>query len=371
MNFDFSQEQKQLRATVRRFLDENCTSKVVRAALEGADKYDARLWKGLAELGLLGVAIPEAYGGTGAGALELCVVAEELGRALAPVPYSSSIYLAAELLSVAGDEAQMRRWLPKIASGEAIGTLALVEGPGDIAPGAIRSVVRGGKLRGVKTFTPDGEIADFAIVAARASDAGVGLFVVDLSGPGVSRAGVECVDPSRGHAEIRFEDAAAEPLGAVQEGWALLTRALDRAAALTAFEQVGGADRALEMARDYALDRMAFGRPIGSFQAIKHKLADMYVANTLARSNAYYAAWALAANAGELAEAAANARISATEAYRMSARESLQTHGGVGFTWEHDCHLHYRRANLLAVGLGSPRYWENRLIDAMLQRNAA
>jgi alkylation response protein AidB-like acyl-CoA dehydrogenase len=371
MNFDFSEEQKQLRATVRRFLDENCSTKVVRATLEGANKYDARLWKGLAELGLLGVAIPETYGGTGAGALELCVVAEELGRALAPVPYSSCVYLAAELLKLSGDEVQMRRWLPRIASGEAIGTLALVEGPGEIAPGAIRSAVRGGRLRGVKTFTPDGEISDFAIVAARANDSDVGLYVVNLAGSGVSRAGVESVDPSRNYAEIRFEDAAAEPLGETGEGWALLTRALDRAAALMAFEQVGGSDRALEMARDYALDRMAFGRPIGSFQAIKHKLADVYVANTLARSNAYYAAWALAANEGELTEAAANARISATEAHRLSARENLQTHGGIGFTWEHDCHLHYRRANLLGVALGSPRYWENRLIEAMLRRNAA
>jgi alkylation response protein AidB-like acyl-CoA dehydrogenase len=371
MNFDFSEEQTQLRATVRRFLDENCSSKVVRAALEGADKYDSRLWKGLADLGLLGVAIPETYGGAGAGALELCVVAEELGRALAPVPYSSSIYLAAELLRLSGDETQMRRWLPKIASGTAIGTLALAEGPGDIAPGGIRSVVKGGKLRGAKVFTPDGEIADFAIVAARVNDADVGLFVVDLADRGVSRTRVESVDPSRNHAEIVFENAVADPLGAVDEGWALLMRGLDRAAALMAFEQVGGADRALEMARDYALDRMAFGRPIGSFQAIKHKLADVYVANTLARSNAYYAAWALAAGEGELAEAAANARISATEAYRLSAAESLQTHGGIGFTWEHDCHLHYRRANLLAVALGSPRYWENRLIEAMLRRNAA
>jgi alkylation response protein AidB-like acyl-CoA dehydrogenase len=371
MNFDFSQEQQELRATARRFLSENSSSKAVRAVLEGPSKYDARLWEGLAELGLLGVAIPETYGGTGAGALELCVVAEELGRALAPVPYSSCVYLAAETLKLSGDEVQMKRWLPKIASGEAIGTLAWVEGPGEPAPAAIRSVVRGGKLRGVKTATPDGEIADFAIVAARAGDDDVGLYVVDLAGPGVSRAGVESIDPTRNHAEIRFDDAAAEPLGASGEGWATLTRALDRAAALMAFEQVGGADRALEMARDYALDRMAFGRPIGSFQAIKHKLADMYVANTLARSNAYYAAWALAASEGDLPEAAANARVSATEAYRLSARESLQTHGGIGFTWEHDCHLHYRRANLLAVALGPPRYWENRLIEAMLRRNAA
>lgn len=366
MNFDFSDEQKQLRDEARRFLSENCTPKHVRAILEGKDTYDRALWKGLADLGLIGVAIPEEFGGAGAGRLELCVVAEELGRALAPVPYSSTVYLAAELLMLAGSDAQKKAWLPKIASGEAIGTLALVEGIGDPTPRSIMTAAAGGKISGTKTLVPDGGIADFAVVVARE-----GLFIVDLEGAGVVRENVETVDPTRNHARIVFNGAPADPLGNGADAWALVNKALDRAAVLVAFEQIGGADRALEMGRDYALDRIAFGRPIGSFQAIKHILADMYVAATLARSNAYYGAWALSTDAGELAEAAANARVSATQAYQLCSKNNNQVHGGMGFTWEFDCHLYYRRSNLLALTLGSLTMWENRLIDEMRKRNAA
>ncbi|MFV0281562.1 MAG: acyl-CoA dehydrogenase family protein [Rhodoblastus sp.] len=368
MNFDFSDEQKQLRDEARRFLSENCTPKEVRAVLEGKDTYDRALWKGLADLGLIGVAIPEEFGGAGAGRLELCVIAEELGRALAPVPYSSTVYLAAELLMLAGSDAQKKAWLPKIAAGEAIGALALVEGAGDPTPASIATSAAGGKVSGTKTLVPDGGIADFAIVATRE-----GLFIVDLNGPGVKRENVETVDPTRNHARIVFDKAAGDQLGGagLKESWALIDKVLDRAAVLVAFEQIGGADRALEMGRDYALDRIAFGRPIGSFQAVKHILADMYVAATLARSNAYYGAWALSTDAGELAEAAANARVSATQAYQLCAKNNNQVHGGMGFTWEFDCHLYYRRSNLLALTLGSLTLWENRLIDQMRKRNAA
>ncbi|MEI2734165.1 MAG: acyl-CoA dehydrogenase family protein [Rhodoblastus sp.] len=366
MNFDFSDEQKQLRDEARRFLSENCTPKHVRAILEGKDTYDRALWKGLADLGLIGVAIPEEFGGAGAGRLELCVVAEELGRALAPVPYSSTVYLAAELLMLAGTDAQKKAWLPKIASGEAIGALALVEGVGDPTPRSIMTAAVGGKISGTKTLVADGGVADFAIVVARE-----GLFIVDLEGAGVSRENVETVDPTRNHARIVFDNAPADPLGAGADAWSLVDKVLDRAAVLVAFEQIGGADRALEMGRDYALDRIAFGRPIGSFQAVKHILADMYVAATLARSNAYYGAWALSTDAGELAEAAANARVSATQAYQLCAKNNNQVHGGMGFTWEFDCHLYYRRSNLLALTLGSLTMWENRLIDEMRKRNAA
>ncbi len=375
MNFDFSDEQKQLRDQTRRFLSETCTTKEVRAVLEGKHKFDRAVWKGLADLGLIGVAIPEEFGGAGAGRLELCIVAEELGRALAPVPYSSTVYLASELLMLAGSDAQKKAWLPRIASGDAIGALALVEGIGDPTPRSIKVSARDGKITGTKTLVPDGEIADFAIVVARGKagddERGVGLYIVDLKGAGVSAKAIETVDPTRNHAEMTFNAAAADPLGATGEGWATLTKVLDRAAVLVAFEQIGGADRALEMGRDYALDRMAFGRPIGSFQAIKHMLADMYVAATLARSNAYYGAWALSTDAGELAEAAANARVSATQAYQLCAKNNTQVHGGMGFTWEFDCHLHYRRSNLLALSLGSLTFWENRLIDEMRKRNAA
>ncbi|ETR76102.1 acyl-CoA dehydrogenase [Afipia sp. P52-10] len=375
MNFDFSDDQKQLRDQARRFLAEKCTTKQVRQVLEGKDSYDRALWKGLAELGFLGVAIPEEYGGSGAGHLELAVIAEELGRAVAPVPVASSIYLAAEAIMIAGTDAQKRKYLPGLASGETIGTLALFEGKGNPNPAAIKASVSGGTLSGAKTPVADGEIADFAVVVARSGNAGretdIALYIVDLKGKGVSRRSLQSIDPTHNQAEITFNGAAAELLGRAEEGWSTLKQVLDRAAVLVAFEQVGGADRALEMGRDYALDRMAFGRPIGSFQAVKHVLADMYVNATLARSNAYYAAWALSTNSSELPEAAAGARISATQAFQHCSKQNIQVHGGMGFTWEFDCHLYYRRSNALALGLGSLTYWEDQLIDTMRARNTA
>jgi alkylation response protein AidB-like acyl-CoA dehydrogenase len=375
MNFEFSDDQKQLRDQARRFLAEKCPPKAVRAVLEGSAGYDKALWSGLAEMGFLGVAIPEEFGGTGAGHLELCVIAEEMGRALAPVPFSSTVYLAAEALMLAGSDAQKQKWLPKIASGEAIGTLALFEGPGNPSPQAIKVAAANGVLNGVKKPVADGAIADFAIVAARNGSGGretdIALYLVDLKAGGVDAKTLTNLDPSRNQAELTFKDCKAEPLGAANEGWSILSRVLDRAAVLMAFEQVGGADRALEMGRDYALDRIAFGRQIGSFQAIKHILADMYVAATLARSNCYYGAWALSTNAGELPEAAATARISATQAFQHCSKQNIQVHGGMGFTWEFDCHLYYRRSNALALSLGSLSYWEDQLIERMRKKNAA
>jgi hypothetical protein len=326
-------------------------------------------------LGFLGVAIPEEFGGAGAGHLELCVIAEEMGRALAPVPFSSTVYLAAEALLLAGSDAQKRKWLPAIAKGEAIGTLALFEGKGNPSPQAIKLSASGNLLNGAKIPVPDGAIADFAIVAARtastARETDISLFLVELKGAGVEVKTLSNIDPTRGQAEIIFANCKAEPLGRAGEGWSILSQVLDRAAVLTAFEQVGGADRALEMGRDYALDRIAFGRPIGSFQAVKHMLADMYVSATLARSNCYYGAWALSTNSSDLPEAAATARISATQAFQHCAKNNIQVHGGMGFTWEFDCHMYYRRANALALGMGSLSYWEDALIDRLRKRNAA
>jgi len=375
MNFDFSDEQKQLRDEARKFLSEKCPPKAVRAVLDGKAAYDRELWQGLAEMGFLGVAIPESYGGAGAGHLELCVIAEEMGRALAPVPFSSTVYLAAEALLIAGSEAQKQKWLPKIAKGEAIGTLALFEGKGNPSPQAIKLAASGHVLNGVKMPVADGAIADFAIVAARSGSGGrendISLYLAELKGDGVETKALSNIDPTRGQAEMSFKNARAEPLGRAGEGWSILTQVLDRAAVLMAFEQVGGADRALEMGRDYALDRIAFGRPIGSFQAVKHMLADMYVSATLARSNSYYGAWALSTNSSELPEAAAAARISATQAFQHCAKNNIQVHGGMGFTWEFDCHMFYRRANATALGLGSLSYWEDQLIDRMRKKNAA
>jgi acyl-CoA dehydrogenase len=375
MEFDFSPEQKQLKDQVRRFLADRCDRTAVRAVLDGPQSHDQALWQGLGELGYLGATIPEAYGGLGAGYLEACVIAEELGRAVAPVPYSSSIALAAECLMLAGSEAQKQRYLPRLASGESIGTLAMAEGTGRVNAASIATQALGDgasvRLNGAKTAVADGDIAEFAVVGANDSSGAMGLYLVDLSSAGVSRSSVATIDPTRSHARIGFENAPAERLGAAHDGWRLLEQVYDRAAVLIAFEQIGGADRALEMARDYALERFAFGRPIGSMQAIKHMLADMYVSATLARSNAYYGAWALSSNAPELPQAAATARVSATQAFQHCARNNIQVHGGMGFTWAFDCHLYYRRANLLALSLGALSTWEDRLIGQLRASRAA
>jgi alkylation response protein AidB-like acyl-CoA dehydrogenase len=381
MEFEFSAEQQQLKDQVRRFLADRCDRDAVRAVLEGEQPFDRPLWKAMGELGYLGASIPEAYGGLGAGYLEACVIAEELGRAVAPVPFGSSIALAAEFLLMAGTEAQKQKYLSRVASGEAIGTLALVEGTGRVTPASIAaSVVRAGEhhsLTGCKTAVADGDIADFAVVAARdasqvsASSPRISLFLVDLQQAGVKRSPLATIDPTRSHAQLDFDKAMAEPLGEPGAGLAIIEQVFDRAAILTAFEQLGGADRALEMARDYALERFAFGRPIGSLQAIKHMLADMYVSATLARSNCYYGAWALSTDAPELSTAAATARVSATQAYQHCSRNNIQVHGGMGFTWQFDCHLYYRRSNLLAVSLGPLSGWEDRLIKRLSEQRAA
>lgn len=375
MNFDFSDDQKLLRDQARKFLNEKCPSKAVRAVLEGTHGYDAALWKGIAEMGWLGTAIPEVYGGLGLGHLELCVVAEELGRVLAPVPVSSTLYLFAEALLAAGSEEQKKRLLPKTAEGALIGTFARAEGPGAVTPKSVRTSFRNGKLSGRKIAVVDGMDANYAIVLARISDEagerGLGLALVDLSAAGIARKAQDSIDPSRKHAEIAFDNAPAEALGKPGEGWTLTARVLDRAAIMTAFEQVGAADVCLAHAKEYAMNRYAFGRPIASYQAIKHKLADMYVNNELARSNAYFGAWALSSGAPELPLAAAAARVSATQAFDYAAKENIQTHGGVGFTWEFDCHLFYKRSRELALSLGPQRLWKDRLVTQLELSNAA
>jgi alkylation response protein AidB-like acyl-CoA dehydrogenase len=372
MNLDFSPEQQRLREAARRFLAERCTPVAVRKVLEGDDRLDRGLWRELAELGYLGVAIPEEFGGSGAGYLELCVIAEELGRVLAPVPVSSSTYLATEFLKIGGSPAQQAAYLPKLASGAVIGTFALAEGAGEPVARSLRATVEGGRLTGKKTPVPDGDTADFAIVAAGSVNSpGPSLYLVDLRGAGVERRPLATIDPTRGYAELTFRAAPAEPLALGEDGERVLARVLDGAAVLMAFEQLGGADRALESACEYAKERWAFGRPIGSHQAIKHMLADMYVSATLARSNCYYGAWALSTGADALAEAAACARISATQAFQHCARNNIQAHGGSGFTWAVDCHLYYRRSNLLALSLGGLAPWEDRLIDTLRRRRAA
>ena len=370
MNFDFGDELDLLRDQARRFLADRSPPAAVRRVLEGEAAYDAALWQAMAEMGWLGAAIPEEYGGAGLGYEGLCVIAEELGTALAPVPFASSVYLAGEAVLAAGSDAQKQKLLPEMAEGRTIGCFALAEGPGNPDPKRIQAAVAAGKLSGTKLPVADGDIADIAVVAARDEAGAVSLYLVDLAGAGVARETLQTVDPSRNHARLTFDGAAAEPLGPAGQGWAIARRLLDRAAILIAFEQVGGAQACLDMAKAYAMERYAFGRPIGSFQAIKHKLADVYVATELARSNAYYGAWAIATEAAELPLAAAAARVAATEAFHLASKENIQTHGGMGFTWEFDCHLYYRRAKQLALAIGSAPYWKDRLIAELETRNA-
>jgi alkylation response protein AidB-like acyl-CoA dehydrogenase len=371
MNFDFSEDQKFLKTEARRFLEANCPTSRVRKVLDDPTAtWDPELWKAVAGQGWLGAAIPEEHGGLGLGRLELCVIAEELGRAVAPIPFASTVYVLAEAVMLAGSEAQKAAVLPGIAAGEVIGALATSEGPGALSGASIRATVEGGRLSGTKIPVTDGGIATHALVLAREGGQ-LGLFLVDLSATGVNRETLSTLDPSRDAAKLVFDKVPAERLGGAGEGLALVEQVLDRAAVLLAFEQTGGADRALEMAKDYALERFAFGRAIANYQAIKHKLADMYVKNELARSNAYYGAWALNTNAPELPVAASAARIAASEAYWFGSKENIQTHGGIGFTWAVDCHLHYRRSRQLSLVAGAPRVWKDRLVSHLERRNAA
>jgi alkylation response protein AidB-like acyl-CoA dehydrogenase len=366
MNFDFSDDQKLLKEQVAKFLADKCPLKVVRRVLDGNEAFAGEVWKGLVDLGVPGIAIPEAYGGLGLSPLELCVVAEEIGRAAAPVPFDTSVVLATEALKLAGSEAQKKKWLPLLASGQAIGTLATAEGPQTPRPSNVRTQFGGGRLNGKKVPVADGAAATFAVVLAKNS-----LVLVELDQKGVARRNVETIDPARKHAELTFTDATAELLGAEGEGFRLLERLYDAAAVYLAFAQVGGAEAAMYMARDYALQRQAFGRLIGSYQAIKHKLADCYVKLELARSNAYYGAMMLTEGGADLPLAAAAARIAATDAYDFASKENIQTHGGIGFTWEADTQFHLRRARVLALSIGGPMAWKDKLVNRLEQKNAA
>ncbi|MEQ8746895.1 acyl-CoA dehydrogenase family protein [Pyruvatibacter sp.] len=375
MNFDFSDDQKMLKDQAAKFLGDKCKPENVRRILESDEPYDKALWKGLADMGFLGTTIPEAYGGLGLGYLELCVIAEELGRACAPVPLSSSVYLASEAINRFGSEEQKQAWLPKVASGDAIGCFAFAEGVQAPNGRTISTTLSGGKLSGTKLPVADGDVADFAVVVVKTgsgtSEGDLSLALVDLTGAGIKRESVSTIDPTRSHATITFDGAAAELVGKEGDGWANTQEVMNCAAVLIAFEQLGGTQAALEMAKDYALERYAFGRQIGSYQAIKHKLADMYVKLELARGHCYYGAWALSTNSPELPLAAAGARVAATEAYRFAAQENIQTHGGIGYTWEANTQFYYRRSKLLGLALGAPGQWKERIVRQLEQRNAA
>lgn len=372
MNFDFSDDQKFLRDEARKFLEAQCTSAHVRAVLDDDDvSHNDEVWQKIVEMGWLGAAIPEEFGGLGLGMLELCVIAEELGRVLAPVPFGSSAYFFAEAIKLAGTDEQKAEFLPKVADGSIVGCLATTEGPGALSASSVQTTAKDGTLSGTKVPVTDGDIATHAVVLAK-EGSGTGLYIVALDQDGISRNALKTIEPTRSHAEIKLDGATGARLGHESgNGMTVLDQVMNRAAVLLAFEQLGGASRCLEMATEYAKERHAFGRPIGGNQAIKHKLADIYVKNEVARSNAYYGAWALSTDAAELPEAAAAARVAASEAFWFASKENIQTHGGMGFTWEVDCHLYYRRAKLLAVQAGSPAVWKEKLVSALEAKNAA
>lgn len=366
MKFDFNEDQRFIRNDARRFLADRCPMEEVRQHLSSDPRVISPLWREMCELGWPGAAIPEAYGGLGMGYLELCVLAEELGRVVAPVPFSSSIYLAAEAILHYGSEAQKQQYLPGLASGEIVGTLAWSDSSEEPV-----SLV-GGSISGAKRAVAAGTLADIAVVSAVTTEDKHVLVLVELveraeaSSEYVEREALKSADPSIRNAQLTFDHCPAQVLGNGEDSRGALRWLLDRAAVLLAFEQIGGADRCLELAVDYVKERKTFGRAVGSYQAVKHKLARMYAQNELARSNAYYGAWALASESEELPIAASAARISATECFEFAAREGLHLHGGMGYTWEVDCHLYLKRSRDLALRLGGLRQWKEKLVSATL-----
>ena len=359
MNFAFSEEQDELRAVVRRFLAEKSPEPEVRRLMETESGYDPAVWRQAAQqLGLSGLAIPQKFGGSGFGYAELTVVFEEMGRVLLCAPFFASVALAANLLLSTDDEIAKADYLPGLASGDLIGTVALAEASGrwdesGVSLAATRTA-GGWALTGEKLFVLDGTVADLILIAAR-TPAGVSVFAVEKEAPGLAVEPLATMDQTRKQARVLLRATPARLVGDEGAGWAAISRMLDLAAAALAAEQVGGAQRVLEMAVDYAKTRVQFGKPIGSFQAIKHKCADMLLAVESARSAAYYAGFA-ADDGDELPVAASLAKAYCSEAYLRTAAENIQIHGGIGFTWEHPAHLYFKRAKSSELLFGDPAY---------------
>ena len=360
MNFGFSDEQEELRKMVKRFLEEKSPESEVRRLMATPEGYDSAVWDQMAkELALQGLGIPEEFGGQGFGPVELYVVFEEMGAALFCSPYFSTVALAANAVLFVGSEADKAKYLPGIASGETIATVALTDDAGlwDLTTTSTTASVSGNAfvVNGVRSYVTDGNVANVLFVPAM-TDQGLSLFAVDGTAAGVEREALSTMDQTRKQSRVTFTDAPAMLVGA--NGGALdgLQTTLHVAAAALAAEQVGGAQRVLTNSVEYAKVRVQFGRPIGSFQAIKHKCADMLLDVESAKSAAYYAAWAAQEQNDELAIAASLAKSFCSEAYFHCAAENIQIHGGIGFTWEHHAHLYFKRAKSSELFLGDPAY---------------
>ena len=367
MQFAFTEEQDQLRSFVRQFLDEKSDEAAVRELMETDTGYDEAVWTQMAEqMGLQSLIIPEEFGGQGFSFVELIIVLEEMGRSLLCAPFFSSVVLATSALLVSGDEAAQSEYLPRIASGELIATVALTEENGRWdESGVTATATKSGDdwaINGAKHYVLDGHTAGLLIVAAR-TDEGVSLFAVDGDAAGLERSPLATMDQTRKQAQLTFADTPATLIGVDGQGWAVLERVLDLAAVGLAAEQVGGAQKVLDMSVEYAKDRVQFGRPIGSFQAIKHKCADMLLEVESAKSAAYYAAWCAAEDNDELPAMASLAKSYCSEAYFHATAENIQIHGGIGFTWEHPAHLYFKRAKSSELLFGDPTYHRALLAD--------
>jgi alkylation response protein AidB-like acyl-CoA dehydrogenase len=374
MDFAFSEEQEMLRRSARDFLAKECSPKVVRRLMEGDDAYDPALWKKVADLGWTALGIPEQYGGVGT-FLDLIVVLEEAGRALLPGPFFATMGMAVPALLESGSEAQKKDALGAIAVGNARATLAVTEPSGrwDAAGIALSARQAGGgwRLDGVKLFVPDAEHADYTVVAARTrgeGEDGISLFLVKGRPKGMTVSPLKTLDMTRRWAEIRFDgvelgaDALMGPTGTA---WPRLKRALEWSTAALCAEMVGGAQKVLETSTDYTKTRHQFGKPIGIYQAVSHKLADMLVLSESSRSATYYAAWAVEADAPDRSMAASMAKAYVSDAYRKIAGDGIQVHGGIGFTWEHDMHLYFKRAKSSEVTLGDATYHRELVAQAL------
>ena len=365
MNFAFSEEQEELRRTIRQFLESKSPSTEVRRLMETTEGYDPAVWTQMgSEMGLQGLAIPEEYGGQGFSFVELAIVLEEMGRVLLCAPFLSTVVLAANAILNAGSDADKKALLPGIASGDTKATLAFTEPSGkwDASGITMEATQSGGDwvLNGEKMFVLDGHVADLIVVVARTAGSsgadGISFFTVAGDAVGLTRTALATMDQTRKQARLEFADVKATPLGDGSAGWAALSKTLDQAAVALANEGVGGAQFVLDQSVEYAKVRVQFGRPIGSFQAIKHKCADMLLEVESGKSAAYYAAWAAAEDNDELPVVAALAKAYVSDAYFHCAAENIQIHGGIGFTWEHDAHLYFKRAKSSEIFLGDATY---------------
>jgi alkylation response protein AidB-like acyl-CoA dehydrogenase len=377
MNIGFTEEQELLRDTARRFLESECNTRFVRERMAEPAAVTDEFWQKLAEHGWLGIVYPEEEGGSGLGLVDVVVLMEEMGRAVMPGPFLSTVLLGGAAVGEAGTQAQRQQWLPQIAAGKAKAALAWTE-PNlqwDAAGIALQARETGGgyTLSGTKLFVGDAHLADILVVAARTRDGstmedGISLFLVTKDTPGLTTTILPTIDETRKLCEVRFDNVLlplAALLGEKHEGWAPFSRVVTRATVALAAEMCGGAQQVLDMTVAYAKIRIAFGKPIGSYQGVKHQAADMLVAIENAKSLTYYAAWAVDQGLDEAPLAVSMAKAAASDMARKVAGTGIQLHGGIGMTWEHDLQLYFKRAKASEVAFGDANWHRERVARLM------